>query len=175
MKPKDSNNDKPNFQLPDGYFDSFNKELEAQIALEEVLGGKIASGFNTPECYFDDFKVEMIPLLRKRISAEQFNKPKVIALHKRQWLWTAASVAAIVLVAISIFPMSSNALTFDSLEVAEIEAYVENQDIAFSDYEIGIMLTDDAFETLESTSYIDDAALIEYLENNTEDESILIE
>ncbi|WP_147448345.1 hypothetical protein [Dokdonia sinensis] len=176
MKPKDLHNDKPNFKLPDGYFNSFAEELSAQIALEKVLGGKAKLGFDIPEGYFESFEGRMSTLSRKRILNNNTENTKVIKLNSKKWLWTAASIAAIALVIISVFPWSTaESPTFDSLEIAEIEAYVEDRDIAFSDYELGDMLTDDAFESLESTAYIEDAALVEYLENNLEDGSIFIE
>jgi hypothetical protein len=171
-----SNINKPNFQLPENYFVQFGKELQAQIALEEALGGKMKAGFSIPEAYFETRALSVSALSRKQ--KESIEKtPKVISLFTRKIFWSGLSIAAAAILLISLlWNPTTDVESFDTLDLAEITYYMNNEALAFNTDELAILLSDEAMNILmENTAILDDEQLIEYLEEATDMYQISIE
>lgn len=171
---------KPKFQLPENYFEQFGEELQAQIALESALGGKVTTGFNTPEAYFDALSLEehgiSLLAITQEAKEKEGNASKVVSFFSRKTLWSGLSIAAIAIIVISLLNPTTDPTSFDSLDLADIENYMDNEDLAFTTDELAVLLSEEAMNTLtENTSILDDEQLIEYLEESTDMYQISIE
>lgn len=176
MSINESHINKPNFQLPKNYFEQFGEELQAQIALEEALGGKVTAGFGTPEAYFDTLVLETDTLSRKPKAVMQ-TTPKVISLWAPKSLWTGISIAAVALLIFSLL-WNPTAVTsdFETLDLVEIEDYMNMEELAFTTDELTDLLSDEGMNTLtENTAILDDELLINYLEESADMYQISIE
>jgi len=166
----DSENKNPDFKVPKGYFGSLGEQLNDQIELEKVLGGKIDSGFNVPNDYFNTLsgKISNLPSLADK-------KPKVIALHRRKWLWTAISTAAVAVLLIALNWNSGNQNTIESLELASIEEYLLLDPTFINDQDFETLLSEEDLVMLNEESSLTDEYIIDYLEYNDDSYNMLIE
>tara|TARA_R110002051_G_scaffold122437_1_gene195599 strand:+ start:97954 stop:98484 length:531 start_codon:yes stop_codon:yes gene_type:complete len=172
----ESDINKPNFQLPDNYFEQFGEELQAQIALEKALGGKVSSGFSTPDAYFENRTWQHLPLSNTAVQDTREKSSKVISIFSRKTLWTGLSIAAIAIIVISLLNPITDPTSFDTLDLADIENYMNNEDLAFTTDELADLLSEDALNTLtENTAILNDEQLIDYLEESTDMYQISIE
>lgn len=173
MSTNESNINKPNFKLPENYFEQFGEELEAQIALEEALGGKVKAGFSIPEAYFETVVLDVSRLSRK----QKEKTSKVLSLFTPKILWSGLSIAAAAILLISLLWNPTTELeSFDTLDLAEITEYMNTEALAFTTDELAGLLSDEAMNTLiENTAILDDEQLIEYLEESTDMYQISIE
>lgn len=176
MSTDNSDINKSNFQLPENYFEQFGEELLAQIALEEALGGKITSGFSTPKEYFQTLSLGT-PTLSRKHTKTQGNDTKIVPLFSRKSLWTGLSIAATALLIFSVlWNPTSEPASFDSLDLADIEDYINSEDLAFTTDELADLLSEEAMTHLtENTAILDDELLIDYLEESTDMYQISIE
>jgi hypothetical protein len=172
----ESDINKPNFQLPDNYFEQFGEELQAQIALEKALGGKVSSGYSTPDAYFENRTWQHLPLSNTAVQDTREQSSKVISIFSRKTLWTGLSIAAVAIIVISLLNPITDPTSFDTLDLADIESYMNNEDLAFTTDELADLLSEDALNTLtENTAILNDEQLIEYLEESTDMYQISIE
>lgn len=176
MNTNESDINKPNFQLPDNYFEQFGEELQAQIALEKALGGKVSSGFSTPDAYFENRTWQHLPLSNTAVQDTREKSSKVISIFSRKTLWTGLSIAAVAIIVISLLNPITDPTSFDTLDLADIENYMNNEDLAFTTDELADLLSEDALNTLtENTAILNDEQLIDYLEESTDMYQISIE
>jgi hypothetical protein len=172
----ESDINKPKFQLPDNYFEQFGEELQAQIALEKALGGKVSTGFSTPEAYFENRTWRVTPFSNAAVHEKGEKSSKVISMFTRKTLWSGLSIAAVAIIVVSLMNPISDPTTFDSLDLADIENYMNNEDVAFTTDELAVLLSDEAMNTLtENNAFLDDEQLIDYLEESTDMYQISIE
>lgn len=176
MNKNESDINKPNFQLPDNYFEQFGEELQAQIALEKALGGKVSAGFSTPEAYFENRTWQHTPLSNAAVKESGEKSSKLVSMFTRKTLWSGLSIAAVAIIVISLLNPTTDPTSFDTLDLADIENYMNNEDVAFTTDELAVLLSDEAMNTLtENTTFLDDEQLIEYLEESTDMYQISIE
>lgn len=176
MNTNESDINKPKFQLPDNYFEQFGEELQAQIALEKALGGKVSTGFSTPEAYFENRTWRVTPISNAEVHEKGEKSSKVISMFTRKTLWSGLSIAAVAIIVVSLMNPISDPTTFDSLDLADIENYMNNEDVAFTTDELAVLLSDEAMNTLtENNAFLDDEQLIDYLEESTDMYQISIE
>jgi len=139
------------FSVPKGYFDSFKDRLDDEIKLDQLLEGSKETGFEVPEHYFSTNPERYVAQIKKPI--------KVIPLFNRKWIWTAASIAAIILLIVSIMPKGD----IESVSVTEMENYLLDE----SAYDIAELLEDEELDDL-SVDLFDDDIYIDYLNNTTD-------
>ena len=176
MNTNESDINKPKFQLPDNYFEQFGEELQAQIALEKALGGKVSTGFSTPEAYFENRTWQVTPISNAEVQETGEKSSKVVSMFTRKTLWSGLSIAAIAIIVISVLNLTTDPTSFDTLDLADIENYMVNENLAFTTDELAVLLSEDAINTLtENTAILDDEQLIEYLEESTDMYQISIE
>ena len=167
------------FSIPENYFDQFEKDLFENK-------GKVKSGFTTPEKYFDAFDDKMLDRLKtdsnkstgfktptnyfkdldqKILSKVDLEKPvKVIKLNTSKYLRILGlSVAASLLLFFSLRNSNSNDKVFDieTLEISEIESWMDEDLITFSDYDISETF-DDVYLSVDG-NYAEDE-IFDYLD-----------
>ena len=150
------------FKTPEGYFDSFENKLMDKLSKTESIIPK-DSAFKVPDNYFESF--------HDTLKGKLENEPKVIPLFPiKKIIAVAASIAAIVLIALNYNWNTSSELTFSDLANTDIEAYFENNDFELSPYEIAEVLpvTNTEYSDFLS-SPIESDNLLDYLNENVSD------
>lgn len=163
------------FTTPKDYFANLEDKLDAinttNTSSKEAFLTTNSHGFKTPESYFTD--------LDTRITNNEANvikKGKVITLFSKKQLLPLIGLAACLAIVISIAINQKSPLNFESLQVADIHEYINEEGITFTDNEIenlseNILYSDILFDELN-----DDTIIEEYLsENDLYDESLYIE
>lgn len=152
------------FKVPKDYF----SQVEEQILSEVHLKSKVeASGFHVPDSYFETLENSIFQKIEKKDDA------KVISIFDwKKTLYISAIAASLVLM-FNVF-FTSETITFDSIEIATIENYLEDEDFTSSDF--ASLLT---YEELNKDNFIENEIpeyLIEdYLMNTIELEDLISE
>lgn len=151
------------FKVPEGYFDNFTANLLANLAEEEAITPK-NDGFKVPDGYFETFNVTLEHKL-------EHNEPKVIALKAyKKYYYAAASIAAAVILAVSVNMDKTPVLSFDDLADADIENYFENNGSSFSSFDIAEVIPVDELEIYDVIeNHLSEENVMDYLENNIDD------
>jgi hypothetical protein len=153
------------FKAPDDYFQDFEERLFSKLK-EAELPKK--HGFDVPDGYFEDLEERILQ------NVAQENAVKVIPLFKRKTIIYAASVAASAALVISVYTGSGDQEI--SLQVADIEAYIEGDAMDLDSYDIAQLLSDDELDNLAFENEIfSQESLEDYLIENLDDTTLLIE
>lgn len=155
------------FNVPEGYFDSFYKRLmerlnHTEASTQTTLIPK-SEGFRVPERYFEE--------LPEKVYSRQLYKGKLIPLKTyKKIYYSAAALAAVVLLIFGLTWKTGTPLTFDTLANAEIEAYFEYHPPDMSAYEIAeaASVNTIAWNNVPETG-IKEENLWEYLSETIED------
>jgi len=148
------------FSTPDNYFDNFEEKLSHKISIEENTQKQ--TGFVAPENYFDNLDNE---ILNKITTTET----KVIKLFsKKQFLYIASIAAILVLSFFILNPSNSNSPTFDDIEYAAFEEYLNTEDLDISALELADLYEIETNE-LDNISFlsIEDENILDYLSEET--------
>ncbi len=159
-----------------------------------------ASGYKTPEHYFESFDDRLLDKLKENntlnaIESTGFKVPgdyfetvnnkilsnldnkdetKVVALFSWKKMGYASAVAASLILLFNVIFNTPEKVTYESLETASIENYLVEED--FTSYEFASLLTE---EELNSEAFINttisEESLEDYLLENANIEDLLIE
>ena len=153
---------KTGFKTPDNYFDSFEEKLLNKLSIETEVLIDNKTGYKIPKDYFDAFEKELLSKVEKP-------EPKVIPLFNTRKLYYVASVAAILIFSLFIInPTYSDPITFDDLEYASIEEYINTENIDISAVELADLYGVETND-LDHISFlnIEDDNILEYLSEET--------
>jgi hypothetical protein len=159
---------KEGFDIPKQYFEEFESRLFNRINIELLPK---TSGFKIPEGYFNELDEHIIHQLKKPI-----NKNRVISIVSRKTILYAATIAALAVLIFSIANNQNKMLTLDEIEFSTIKTYIEEGNIEIDNSDLSLIFTEEDLSgiTLEG-NYISEEILNEYLLENINDSSILIE
>jgi len=150
------------FKTPNDYFDNLEDSIMNQINLSEKIED---TGFKTPDNYFESLEDNLLD----KVS----HKPKVISMFTKRNLIYASSIAAALVIMLSVY-FNRNEITFDNLETVSIENYLYDE--GFDTYEIASLLTE---EELSTDNFVDsqlsDELIENYLIENTTIEDLILE
>lgn len=167
MNNKKSNNTKsPGFNLPDGYFESFDQKVLEKLDEKSSLKN-LESGFKIPKDYFTTVENTIINKVTEQ------NNTKVISIFSKKNIIYVTSIAAAVLLLfnLSIF---EKAPSFDNLDVETVENYL--LDASISSYEIAAVLSDDELNNGISIDFkFEDESIEAYLLEHADIETLMIE
>lgn len=165
------------FKTPEGYFDAFEDELFAKIAVQELPK---RAGFKTPDGYFDLVEDQIMKTVLASETPETSLKkePKVISLFKKQTLGYVAAVAACFILVFSLVNQKESVSEqLDNLQFATVDTYIDDGNLAIDSYDFASLLTDDDIDNL--TFYEDELFseenLKEYLLDHINEETLLIQ
>lgn len=163
MKPNDFDTDKDSFSLPEGYFETFEASLGDHLELERLLGGKISSGFSTPNNYFEQLsnRLPTAPL-------EVAYKAKRISKLTFKAVYSGIAVAAALALVFVLIGWEDQTTTsdFENLDIASIAAYMDHQSHTIETTELSNLLTEEALNSLSTSSEVlSDELLIDYLDD----------
>jgi len=172
MKNNSKYQSKSGFKVSTTYFEDFEAKMMHILNEDEVLSSKLKdSGFITPNNYFDKVEDE---ILNNTVHLE--HQPKVIHLFNRNYVLKIAAIAAVFIGLISIwFSKPDPEVTIDTIEIAEIENYIDTEIIDLNLVEISNLLSQDGI-VLDNlnTSKVNDDAVLEYLMDNVDDPDLLL-
>jgi hypothetical protein len=158
----DNKHIKTGFKTPANYFDSIEEKLLNQLSIKTDVQVENKTGFKVPEGYFDSFEKELMNKIKKP-------EPKVISIFNKKNFYYVASVAAILIFSLFIInPTYSDPITFDDLEYASIEEYINTENLEITAIELadlyGVQTND-----LDNISFlnIEDENILEYLSEET--------
>jgi hypothetical protein len=156
------------FKAPDGYFSSFDDNVFNKIDSENSLNTIKNTGFKVPKGYFESLNANVLfNQIEKRES-------KIISLFNKKNLLYLSGVAAAILLLFNLSLFSKNP-SFDNLESDIVENYLIDEYFSTND-DIAALFTDDEIEQSVSIDYDINASNIEeYLLNNADIESLLLE
>lgn len=161
--------EKGGFQVPENYFQEFGARVFSKLEIENQEPTKVfeqeplAPGFEVPQNYFENFEAKL-----------PNSTPKVIPLFdKKKWAY-AASIAAMFLLAFSIFNEASEPTdSFSTIGYNSIEKYIENGQIDFSSSEMENLLSEEASLSELEFDKLNEADLFDYLMNNSTEISLI--
>ena len=148
---------------PENYFLKLENEI---INKTKKFKEPKTTGFKTPDNYFEEFDID----LDKRLSS---HNTKIVNLNTRKYFKIIAySVAASLLLFFGLnnFVFDKNNYNIESIQIAEIEKWIDEDLISFNSYDI-----DETFSDVELTianDYSDE--ILEYLDYS-EIENLIIE
>jgi hypothetical protein len=171
MKTNNKSHNASGFKAPDNYFDGFEDRLFSKISSEKEPLEKKPSGFNIPDGYFNTVEDNVFAKLNleERVEETSTSNAPIIRLN----YWYLSAIAAILIVCMMVINLQqTNTLTFDTIEITSIEDALEEGylDVSLSDIT-------SLYENTELTASfdVDDDALLEFLENNIDDQSFYSE
>lgn len=152
------NKDISNFSVPSGYFENFESRLLMKIAEEKLPE---TSGFSLPSNYFDSVESRVLDKLTKK------KKPtKVIALHSIKYIGYAAAIAVFLIIGVRIFN-NPETLSFENLQIATIDKYINEENLDIGIYEIFDYISDEDISELDISDFeLSEIALEDYILNN---------
>ena len=155
---KEFNKNNP-FKTPEEYFENLTDKVMGSMGSESSKL-PVEDGFVAPEGYFDE--------LNDKINQRLENETKVVQLPSyRKFYWAAASIAAIFILIFGINWSTNNESNWDDLAMADIEAYLEEDELPLSSYEVAEILTLDEIEINDILDkQFEDDKLLEYLNEN---------
>lgn len=161
---KRKNLDKNPFSTPKGYFDNFEDNLMDKLS-KETSRIPENTGFTVPPSYFDNFQSKLNAKIKKE------TEPKVIQLKSyKKFIGIAASIAALVLMAIGIDWNPKDGIEFTDLANSDIENYFENHDLNLSVDEIAEVIPVDGMEIYDfMDTPMNEENILDYLNENVED------
>ena len=160
--------DQAGFKLPEGYFEQFEDRMMRKIRKEKPAP---VIPFKVPEDYFENFQQEMMT----RIEKQEKEEVKVVSLSNRRAISYIAGIAAVLAVLFTSAVFQNVQQTgFEDLDALAVENYIleslefENTEDTplFQDKEIGFAISSDP--------EIEREALLEYLKENIEEPSLLL-
>lgn len=157
----------PGFKTPDNYFDSLKEQVMLKMALEERVSKN--NPFQVPAGYFDGITEAVI-------SQTSEKKPitKVIPLYNKKIIKYAAAVAALVLVAVTVFEFKNPVLS-TSESFFTSSTLIESDYLDMSLIDIEYLVTDDMLDEQQFLSAINQQELEDYLLYELEDNDLLYE
>ena len=159
---------KEGFDLPNDYFEEFETRLFSRINIETLPKD---SGFKAPEGYFNELDQRILDQVKKPI-----HEVKVISILSRKTILYAASIAAIAVLIFSLATNNNEVLSIDDIEFSSIKTYIEEGNIEIENSDLSLLFTEEELSALTlEENFISEEILSEYLLENINDSSILIE
>ncbi|GHC52968.1 hypothetical protein [Ulvibacter litoralis] len=164
------------FKTPEGYFDSFEDDLFAKIASDELPK---KTGFKTPEGYFDSLEEDiMAKVVVSEVKEETLVKePKVLPLFRKQTLAYVAAIAACFILVFSLVNQKESVSDqVNKLQFAAVDTYIDDGNLAIDSYDVVSLLTDDDIDNLSyEDELFSEENLKEYLLDHINEETLLIQ
>lgn len=166
MKNSNLHNLAPGFTSPKDYFDNIESQIMDRVSLSTKVSSRNA--FKVPENYFEELDSRILD----NTLASARKESKVFSIFRNTTLRYAASVAAILLIFISIFQFQK-AQDFKNISTAHISSYIDSGYLDYSDIDFEALLTDEMLDDVSLFSSLSQDELFDYLSYDV-DESQLI-
>jgi hypothetical protein len=153
------------FKVPNDYFSQVEEQILSEVQLKNTVD---ASGFDVPDSYFESLENKIF------LKLEEEQDVKVIPLFSWKNVMYVSAIAACLVLMFNVFYNASETITFDSLETASIENYLEQED--YTSYELAFLLTDDELNINNFTdTEISEESLEDYLLDQSNIEDLILQ
>ena len=153
---------KTGFKTPQDYFKNFEDDILNDIKLKETISN---SGFNAPKDYFETLEERVMD----KVSANK--TPKIISLFNKRNLLYASSIAAAVLLLITLNTFNKD-VSWNKLDSETVENYMIQEDI--TSYEIASLFSEEDLKEENFVTHNLNTEHVEtYLLNNLEIEDFI--
>ncbi len=157
------------FKLPENYFQEFEMQIMDTVSAEKADSfPQMTSGFKVPEGYFEKFEDRLL---------EKIDSPKVISLFRKRKFYYAAAIAATFIGIVSTLLLNPfGKETTNSAEVAAIEQYIDDGNLDFNSDDISTFMYDQGYviDNISNTG-INDEVVVDYLNENVEDPTLIFQ
>ncbi|WP_026934622.1 hypothetical protein [Christiangramia echinicola] len=164
------------FKVPEDYFGNLEDKMLDNFNMQESVELKsTGSGFKVPDGYFDTLEETIT-------SRTNQQKPRVISLFKKEYIFYAAAVIALFALLLGdFFKSGSNQnIGWDDIELSAMENYIDEGyemgyiDLNSSEYSDfifngGQLVQEEDFNSVNSD------AVFEYIDENLEDPAFILE
>lgn len=151
------------FKTPEGYFEGLSDQILDKL---DKKSARIppSGGFKVPEGYFDS-------LNEKILSKVEEKETKVVRLYPyKRLLYTAASIAAVILIVIGLQWQGEQNITFEDIANLELEAYFESNVTSVNTYELAEVLQVEELELDDILDTgLDEENIVDYLDDTIDD------
>ncbi len=160
---------KHGFTTPNNYFESFEEHLSAKLSSDSLPE---KTGFKVPDDYFEQLEESII----QRVEALD-EKPKARSLFTARYFTYAASIAASVVLIVSIMNSNSSPVgSIDDIEITSISEYIDDGNIDIDTYDVVALLQEDEIVTMDTENqFFSEESLEEYLLETLDESTLLIE
>ncbi|MFT4612239.1 MAG: hypothetical protein ACJA1H_001297 [Glaciecola sp.] len=153
------------FKVPKDYFSQVEEQILSEVHLKNTFD---TTGFDVPDSYFESLEHKIFQKL------EEEQGVKVIPLFSWKKVIYVSAMAACLVLMFNVFYNASETITFDSLETASIENYLEQED--YTSYELASLLTDDELDINNFTDIeISEGSLEDYLLDQSDIEDLILQ
>lgn len=164
------------FHVPDDYFKGMEERIMRKLKEQEVNELPVTnSGFNVPDAYFESLEERIL-------EKAEGSRTSVIPLFKKEYLFYAAAVAAILIMMLGDFFKNETGqpIGWDDIEISAIENYIdESYEMGFIDLdtpEYSDLILKDGKLIDDSDFYmVNSEAVFDYIDENIEDPSYILE
>lgn len=168
-------NQKNPFKVPENYFGSLEDRIMDKVTsvqdqdMDARLPENGEAGFRVPENYFETFEDRLMAKIDKKP-----RQSKVISLLNRESFYYITGAAAVfVAIITTLFTNPAQPVGFEDLDLVSIEGYL-HETLEFSTTDVSQYFNEGEFSFAPSDqSDVDQEAVIEYLNENIEEPSIL--
>lgn len=167
---------KSGFKVPEDYFGNLEDKMLDNFNMQESVELKsTGSGFKVPDGYFDTLE-------EKITSRTKQQKPRVISLFKKEYIFYAAAVIALFALLLGdFFKSGSNQnIGWDDIELSAMENYIdEGYEMGFIDLNSSeysdFILNGGQLVQEEDFNSVNSDAVFEYIDENLEDPAFILE
>lgn len=161
---------KSGFRVPENYFGAFETRMLDKVNSKGFKDSESTNPFKVPEAYFENFDDRIIERLHKEPKGS-----KVIRLITNRYLSYAAGFAAVIAVIFSLkFFDQTQTTGYEDLEISALENYLLETLDPTTPEESHILKEGDFSFATPVTADLNQEAVLEYLNENTEDPSLLL-
>ncbi|WP_111708469.1 hypothetical protein [Lutibacter citreus] len=178
------------FKIPNGYFNSVEDSVIAQIRSENI--GVKNNAYKTPVNYFNEIEDIVLTKLKAEsltenttnsVPDEYFNtiedkvfkklnsKPKVISINRISRYLAPIAIAASFLI-LFLINNNNSKITFDTLAAAEIEEFINNGEVDYDLETLSVVFPDVEINNVNSINSLSDSDVFEYLNESDLEEFI---
>ena len=156
------------FKMPDGYLENFTPSLLSKLKEEEStisLFSKNEAEFKVPDHYFDHVQHKITAAIQ-----EEKAKVPVLPLYKKVVYMAAASVAILLFTVIGLqYQHNPSTPSFSTLASSDIEAYLSDEAVDLTDYELAEALPIHDIEITDILEHqLQEENIVDYLDSNTD-------
>lgn len=174
MKTNKSHKHNSSFKVPEDYFGNVEDNVMRKIGeLEPAEIPVSENGFSVPEGYFDNLENSILEKTEK--------SGKLINLFRKEYIYYAAAVAAIFILMLGNFFQTAQEETYgwQDVEISAMENYIDDgYNMGYIDWntsEYSDLFDDATIIDDEDFNSVDQDAVFDYLDENMEDPTYILE
>ncbi len=158
------------FKIPEGYFEGLQTRIMEKVTSPNDLDIPVSKqAFKVPQDYFETFEDRLSKKLKPQNSPSRIRR-----LFEKETLYYVAGVAAVFVAIVTTFLTNEpQSFSWESLDLVILEDYL-HESFENSSGEFSQLLGEEDFLPSSTTTGLDPEVMMEYIHENIEDPSILL-